>query len=161
MKKIVFLLLVVFVTVSNTYAKPGDHVTYNGKTFVVYDYDQDRAIKEISNAKHVYCFEVVNFEFENANINENWDTMYNASTDEYAVVNHIFHKDEMLRYGYAIIFSSNGARMEKFELSTKDYLPGFEYANPSEVGWVGYSKKAGYCYAKCNGMYNSLIVYIK
>ncbi len=137
----------------------GKNIPYNGETFTVSVFNQDVAEKEIASAKHVYCFKLADFELNIGNTADNWDCMINPHTKEYAITNYIRTEGKTL--WYAIIFSETGARMIEFNPSTKDHLPGFEYADPSEVGFVGCCSKAGYANADLNGVHNSIVVFIK
>ena len=143
-------------------ANNGKNIEYKGKTFEISVFNQEIAEKEISNAKHVYGFEIADFDLNIGNTDENLECMYNNTTREYAVTTYVKDKKGTTRW-IAIIFSSNGARMIEFEPTTREHLAGFDYVDPcsNEMGLVGYCNKAGYVHAICNGKLNSVIVFIK
>jgi hypothetical protein len=149
--------------VSNLHAaNDGKTVRYNGKTFEISVFNQEIAETEISNAKHVYAFEIADFNLNMGNTDENLSCMYNNTTQEYAVTTYV-KDDEKGTKWLAIIFSPNGAKMIEYDPTTKDHLPGFNNVDicTKEMGLVGYCNKAGYVHAICNGKLNSVIVFIK
>ena len=158
MKNFIVMCLIIFAA-SNTYAA-NKEIIYAGKAYKINVFNQDVAEKEIGAAKCVYAFELAEFNLNSGNTAESLECLYNTNTEEYAITTYIKDQKGIIEWK-AIIFSSKGAKMIKFDPKTKEQLAGFEYADPTEVGFVGYSSKAGYANANHNDKHNSLIVFIK
>lgn len=138
-------------------------VKYKRRTYEIAVFNQETAEKEISEARYVYAFKLANQELNLGNSCDNNECFFNPNTGEYAISNYIQKKGKT-KY-YAIIFSEERAKLIRFKLSENDnilnHLPGFEYADINEVGFVGYCSKAGYANAKRKDKHNSMIVFIK